>query len=518
MTFLLILECSQIGSIDARGVSNTARIAVAWNLQLLSQILDTTKRSSWAFSLANDGSTHYGTSYFDNRIRIHIAGKLHNLHAIAIPMFEEHSGENMFLLVCRFFDVICPQWRTQLIGIGSDGASAMTGRMQGVVTRLVKECNHKVYRVWCGLHQLDLVLKHAYKELWDNEVVDIMKKFIAHLRRQDTLIDAMQATCPKLSTRWLVMGIVSDWLLANRIRLFEYIDAAKEPISQAPPNWWWVIIAGIKALTDIINPVYVKLQAKNLLISTQATLLEGLARDICMMIGIEGPFSSDEIDALSVGFNCTYGRWSVSYERVMEFLEDQGMYSRKTLQGLSDELHRKVIQSIGQLITRIVEGIINIQAERNERNHAADDLPPVLPHELVKLSTRNYGNTVVDLHLEQLHHSWKEEDIAEIENEHRRLRIAYQTEPVLKSALDVYEATGITSFETGWALVEGRFEVLRDFCGGIATVFANTASVESDFSIINWEKDLYRLSLTDLSLEGIMQCKQHKLLSLLVNS
>jgi len=81
----------------------------------------------------------------------------------------------------------------------------------------------------------------------------------------------------------------------------------------------------------------------------------------------------------------------------------------------------------------------------------------------------------------------------------------------------MYKAEGVTSFETGWALVEGRFEVLRDFCGGIATVFANTASVESDFSIINWEKDLYQLSLTDLSLEGIMQCKQHKLLSLLVN-
>ena len=47
-------------------------------------------------------------------------------------------------------------------------------------------------------------------------------------------------------------------------------------------------------------------------------------------------------------------------------------------------------------------------------------------------------------------------------------------------------------------------------------VFANTASVESDFSILGWEKDEYRLSLTDLSLEGIMQSKQHELLKLLI--
>ena len=57
---------------------------------------------------------------------------------------------------------------------------------------------------------------------------------------------------------------------------------------------------------------------------------------------------------------------------------------------------------------------------------------------------------------------------------------------------------------------------LRDFCGGIATIFANTATVESDFSVLGWEKDEYRMSLMDVSLEGIMQWKQFDLLSRLV--
>ena len=58
-----------------------------------------------------------------------------------------------------------------------------------------------------------------------------------------------------------------------------------------------------------------------------------------------------------------------------------------------------------------------------------------------------------------------------------------------------------------------KFDILRDFCGGIATIFLNTATVESDFSVLGWEKNEYRQSLTDLSLEGIMQCKQFELLS-----
>ena len=127
-----------------------ARIVLAGNLQLLSTILDPKNGSCWAFLLANDASTHFGKSYLDNRIQIYINDKLY-LHTIAIPMFEQHTGENMFILVSRFLNVLCPQCRTQLIGIGSDGASVMTGHLQGVVTQLVKESsNTKFYRVWCG--------------------------------------------------------------------------------------------------------------------------------------------------------------------------------------------------------------------------------------------------------------------------------------------------------------------------------------------------------------------------------
>jgi hypothetical protein len=234
------------------------------------------------------------------------------------------------------------------------------------------------------------------------------------------------------------------------------------------------------------------------------------------MIGVRGPFSVEEIGDVSGEFSVIYGRWYVDYAEIVLFIEGLGMHCQHTLQTLEDELHRKVLHSIGHLTTRIVEGTINIQVERNERNNADSDLPHVMPHELVKISTGDFGNTTVDAHLQQLRHSWSEETIAKIENEHKQLTIAYREEPALKSALDAYANVSIKSFNTAWEIVifmNGRFEILRDFCGGIATVFANTASVESDFSILGWEKDKFRLSMTDLSLEGIMHCKQYVALS-----
>ena len=419
----------------------------------------------------------------------------------------------MFHLVVRILDVVCPRWKMQLIGVGSDGASSMTGQFQGVVTRLADSSeNTKFYRVWCGLHQLDLVLKHAYTDLWENEVVNIMKKFIAHLRLQQGLINEMQATCPQLTTRWLVMGIVCKWLLDKRVALFEYINTATKPVTSAPPNWWWIIVAGISALTDLINPVFIKLQAPNLLVSVQATLLDALAVDITTMLGI----SSWEEGVVLGEFRLTYGRWCVDYAVVQKFLQGLGMHTRHTLDGLDVDTTEKVLESIGKLGVGIVDGIVNIQAERNKQNHPDSDLPHVLPHELVKISTGDFGKNIVDIHLQQLRHSWGEESIVGIESDHRKLIIAYRNEPVLRSAIDAYARVDIKSFDTAWQVVQGWFEILRDFCGGIATVFANTASVESDFSILGWEKDQYRLSLTDLSLEGILHCKQYKKLGDLV--
>jgi hypothetical protein len=47
-----------------------------------------------------------------------------------------------------------------------------------------------------------------------------------------------------------------------------------------------------------------------------------------------------------------------------------------------------------------------------------------------------------------------------------------------------------------------------EFCGGLASPFPNTATVESNFSVLKWEKDLHRSNITPFSLEGILHYRQ----------
>ena len=68
------------------------------------------------------------------------------------------------------------------------------------------------------------------------------------------------------------------------------------------------------------------------------------------------------------------------------------------------------------------------------------------------------------------------------------------------------------SFDEAWSTIRIQYPYLCTFFGGLASVFPGTSTVESDFSIIRYEKDDHRTSLTNFSLEDILHCKQFHLL------
>ena len=100
--------------------------------------------------------------------------------------------------------------------------------------------------------------------------------------------------------------------------------------------------------------------------------------------------------------------------------------------------------------------------------------------------------------------SW---DIHQISREFLDLLREYREEPSFRKKIDA--CTDNETFSGAWKVTDSHFLHLRQFCGDLTSIFPNTATVESDFSTIDWEKDDYRSSLTDFSLEGVLFCKQH---------
>ena len=98
-------------------------------------------------------------------------------------------------------------------------------------------------------------------------------------------------------------------------------------------------------------------------------------------------------------------------------------------------------------------------------------------------------------------------DIDALESEHREFRRGICGEAVIKSIIDAQ--TDAMSFNDWWGGgINERFPLLCEFSGGLASAYDGTTCVESDFSILGIEKNAYRTSLMNLSLNGIMHAKQ----------
>lgn len=506
-----LMDCTQAesgmavyGGCSYLVTSSYTRIVCANALQILSDVL----KEVWAFSVALDGSTHQGFSYLDIRVRFHWKGELLNFHLMALPLYERHTGDNMFEVLKRFLDaVFSNSWTKKCVAVSTDGARNMTGRVQGLVTRIQHCCLPGMLRIWCGLHQLDLVMQRVFKPSLEGQFYSTLTTLIGHLRRQANLISEMRSTCPKVSdVRWISMFSSTQWLVENRRRIQQHLDQKKP--AWAPSKVWWIFLHGLNAFAAEAKAVFISLQGLTTTISQQRSRLTGLANIFCQMSGMEGPLSQRQIDdimALQPAERC--GDFVVSHEHVRLFLDGLSLWVLEALDSLEvDDVH-VLASSIGKLFVEAADGISQIECERGASNEPADQLPAVLPHELAHLDMRQFAK-VLQLHRDRLLPVFKAEGIESISQQFSQFLRALRQEPQFKDAV-LGASDASKSFRECWAPTNYRFPLLQDFCGGLAAAFPNTATVESDFSIIGWEKDDCRMDLTDFSLEGILHSKQY---------
>jgi hypothetical protein len=227
------------------------------------------------------------------------------------------------------------------------------------------------------------------------------------------------------------------------------------------------------------------------------------------MVGMQGPPSPEEIlDILAAQPAETSGAFIVTHESVRTALDGLGLWMMKQTNNLhADDLY-SVIGTVGKLFVGAADGISRINGERDETNKATDELPPVLPLELCRIDMRQFVK-LQQSQRDRLLPFFGDDGIESISKDFAEFLRAFREEPKFKEAVGGNSGNDM-GFTEGWSPTNDRFSMLQKFCGGLASAFPNTATVESDFSIIGWEKDDNRVDLTDFSLEGILHSKQFK--------
>jgi hypothetical protein len=236
--------------------------------------------NKWAFSVAFDASTDLQqTSWVDVRIRYYQNSVLENLHLITLPFAGRHTGLATFEMFEKLFDVVCPLWKDKLIGCSTDGATNMTGHLSRVVTRIQNFVKPNFMRVWCLLHQIDIIImQKVYKRVGCN-FYKTLTSIISFLRHQKNLVEEMQAICPNLSAiRWASMSRVARFLVEKRSEIVTYF-AETEPFDrfdQLPTLAFWILISIISEISTHVSECVESLQGRRVTLQQQMAAVQSL--------------------------------------------------------------------------------------------------------------------------------------------------------------------------------------------------------------------------------------------------
>jgi hypothetical protein len=224
-----------------------------------------------------------------------------------------------------------------------------------------------------------------------------------------------------------------------------------------------------------------------------------------LLLEVEGPISTGDVTTQTADVQrVTRGRYSTTRVSIRKFVADLGQFALVRWRALPDNGNRELEEGIGMLFLSVIESISSIAAERDSSTGVTSDkLPPVIPRDLAKISPREF-NEVALQQSQRLSLTGSRGFSTEVQEEFRDFKFASREEFYV---MTLEKQSDPVVFSDRSELFGQRFLKLRQFCACIATVFPGTSPVESDLSVLKWEGDELRSSLTDFSLEGVMQCK-----------
>ena len=132
------------------------------------------------------------------------------------------------------------------------------------------------------------------------------------------------------------------------------------------------------------------------------------------------------------------------------------------MEALDHDMRIHVLKEIGLFALKLVDGISQVQAERDSDNNTALKVVPlVMPSELVSMRSNRFNKLVLDSYCLHIVKFWTVEQIDQIERDHKDLLKAFIEESATKALIEKHDVK--TMFNDVWNDLPGQFLHLRDF-------------------------------------------------------
>lgn len=508
-------------------IAGYVRAVIASNLQKIALMM----RSSWTYAIATDAAEHQSTFYLDFRVRVWQGGALQDFHLFSLPTFDQHPALLVLQRIQKFMAVMDPNWREKMVGTTTHGGTntgrdvAMTGSQQGLAARLSKLVpTHGFYLVWCGVHQLDLVVKNCVTAFCHKAFLDELVAVISILRQQkdqeqsssrhaflyncDELPDLLSAYT---STRGFshVLKETIKWFIDQRVGVMQLLEEIAP--NSVPSASWWICVAVMHRIMAEVEYFMTKLEGMENsanLVSEQVQELSKLALILADVAGTR----RDVLDSQAMHDACSAGSFLLTLQNAQQFIQNEGgPVSIEMFDQLRGVERHHISKSVGQFVVDVISGVTTIA--QDGRHYTAEnggtlvDSPCVLPIEVYEMGKESFL-AVLAAQESRLLQTFSADDIKTIAREYDEFVAAVEREPILVGVLKKHGRETDVSF--AWSCLNGRFRMLQEFIGGLACVVpeAVPGSMASDLSVLNWEKPDYRQTMVDFALEGILHARQ----------
>lgn len=476
---------------------------IAFNLQAITDLL----RSTWAFSLCLERAQYSSNLYTDVSVRFCVVDDIHKYHLISFPNPDRCNMDSIYKSLSCVLGVLCTNWRDKLIGLSIDGSELAHNALLGIVDRIRADTPTNLIRTWSGAHQLDLVMKSVYSSALDESFHDTLSKFISYLRKQDTLISELKSLCPKVasSTSWLSVERALRWIKTYRLRILQHLDDKKPACS--PEMSWWVMAMAVYEFTHTASKTYNRIRGLTTLIAQQTVHLSELMQSLNRLSGCNGPVTDEELNLVNEWDGIKENKHVVQKSVIRNFLSGLGSFVHISMSELPEVSLNEVVQVVGTMFLSAIVGLSSVIEGRGDIPVGAIGLPPVLPHELIKLTRASFNGDVRN-QAHRLSTIFTPAEIEQIEEEFGEFLEGYHREEILQAVLRAVDPC--KDFASAWGCLRGRFGRLFSYCGGLGSAYPGKFSIPTRFKKLPTIVEPLRITgLTDFSLEGSLHCAQH---------
>ncbi|KAG6965937.1 hypothetical protein JG687_00005132 [Phytophthora cactorum] len=285
---------------------------------------------------------------------------------------------------------------------------------------------------------------------------------------------------------WMTMELDTQWITDKRVRLGKYLQkqvpsssssGAATPVDDA----WWIAFFVVHWVATRANEAFEKLRWPRISLARQAEVIKEMLTELMTASSIQ---KRQQEERQERWYHSRKSTFSILKSKVHEFLDDQGMFVSNVVARLDPASLDSVLESLAICLVNLAESLsdlIESLPESKAVDEATLDLPPVLPHELAKLSEQEFS-TLLHRYGEQLRAFYCDKELETLETEYLALCRAATQDTDLKTALAQCNVESL--FSKAWERTQGKFPLLQAFAGGLASAYVGR-DVGSSTSLVD---------------------------------